>query len=169
MRELLPSLRHGEGPAVVIVQHAAPSAAPIAPEYFSEICGRVVREAESHEPVLPGEILFAPGGYHLMVSKNAVLELSVDEPVRFSRPSIDVFFETVAEAYGPRALGVILSGANDDGALGARALAEAGARVIVQDPAQAKYPQMPTAALAAAPQARALPLKKIAEILGGLT
>lgn len=99
-------------------------------------------------------IYFAPAGYHLMISRELSFELSVDEPVRFSRPSIDVFFETAADAFGEKVAAIVLSGANDDGARGAAAIREAGGLVLIQDPAQAKYPQMPEGARKAVPGAQ---------------
>ena len=106
-----------------------------------------VADADDKAPLEPATILLAPPGYHVLVTDGCV-ELNVDEPVQFARPSIDVLFETAADEYGPRTLGVLLTGANADGAAGLMEIARRGGRTIVQDPASAERPEMPAAALA---------------------
>src|SRR5690606_28351884 len=93
------------------------------------------------------------------------LSLSGDEPVQFSRPSIDVLFESAADVYGPRLVGVVLTGANSDGAEGLRYLAEAGGTALVQQPESAYAPEMPAASLRACPAARSMALEEIAAYL----
>src|SRR4051812_13580003 len=97
-------------------------------------------------PAPPAPPPLAPPGYHLLVDDRH-LALSVDPAVRHSRPSIDVLFDSAARSYGPRAVGVVLTGANDDGARGLATLRRRGGYAIVQDPAGAEVPQMPRAAL----------------------
>jgi two-component system chemotaxis response regulator CheB len=99
------------------------------------------------EPILPRRVYVAPPDYHLLVEP-AHFSLSVDEPVRFARPSIDVLFESAADAFGSRAIAIILTGANSDGSEGAARIKARGGRVIVQDPTTAEAPQMPQAVLA---------------------
>jgi two-component system chemotaxis response regulator CheB len=102
------------------------------------------REASDKEPILPGHVYLAPPDYHLLVEPT-YFSLSVDEPVRYARPSVDVLFESAADAFGPDAIGVVLTGANRDGAEGAARIKAVGGQVIVQDPATAEAPQMPKA------------------------
>lgn len=122
---------------------------------LAEIFGRrlrlPVREARDKAPVAPGTLHFAPPGYHLFVERDRVFSLSCEPPVLYSRPSIDLLMETAADAYGPRLAGLLLTGANEDGARGLVAIAAAGGLTAVQDPADAAMPQMPLAALAALP------------------
>jgi two-component system chemotaxis response regulator CheB len=110
-------------------------------------------------------VYLAPSDYHLLVEDGGLLALSVDAPVRFARPSIDVLFESVADAYGPSAIGVMLTSSNDDGVEGARAIKRAGGRIVVQDPATAESPIGPRAALANVEVDRVLPLEDMAAAL----
>jgi two-component system, chemotaxis family, protein-glutamate methylesterase/glutaminase len=107
-----------------------------------------VRDAEAGACLRPGCVLLAPAGYHLMLEDGGV-ELSVDAPVQFARPSIDVLFESAADGYGRSVIGVLLTGSNADGAAGMAAIARRGGRTIVEDPASAERPEMPRAALQA--------------------
>jgi two-component system chemotaxis response regulator CheB len=144
---ILPTLPSDFPHSVVVVIHLAPDRDALLPRLFEPRCALAVKEAEDKESIVPGTIYFAPPGYHLQVEPDRSFSLSVDEPVLYSRPSIDVTFETVARAYGPRALGVVLTGASADGAQGLRAIVECGGTAIVQDPASAEQPAMPNAAL----------------------
>jgi two-component system chemotaxis response regulator CheB len=135
---------------------------------FKSKCAVPVREPEDKEPIVPGTAYFAPPGYHLLVEADARLALSVDAPVLFSRPAVDILFETAADVFGAHLLGIVLTGANEDGARGARAIAAAGGRVIVQDPATAFAQAMPRAALAHCPTTQTLSLEDIADHLAAL-
>ena len=106
-----------------------------------------VVDADDKAPLEAGTVLLSPPGYHVLLA-NGYVELNVDEPVQFARPSIDVLFDTAADTYGERTLGVLLTGANADGADGLVAIQRRGGRTIVQDPATAERPEMPRAALA---------------------
>jgi two-component system chemotaxis response regulator CheB len=121
-------------------------------------------EAVDKELIQPGHIYIAPPDYHLLVEQ-ASLSLSIDEPVLFARPSIDVLFESAADVFGNAAIGVILTGASRDGANGATQIQQRGGMVIVQDPATAEYPTMPEAALAATKTSLVRPLNQIAATL----
>lgn len=120
-----------------------------------------VIEPEDKEPILPGHVYLAPPSYHLIVERG-FFSLSLDPPVLFARPSIDVLFESVADSYGASGVAVMLTGSNDDGALGARAIKAAGGYVVVQDPVTAKAPAAPAAVLACTTVDCVLPLEKIA-------
>jgi two-component system chemotaxis response regulator CheB len=127
-----------------------------------------VKEADDKEPVVGGVIYFAPSDYHLLVETNESLALSTDEAVNYSRPSIDVLFESAADAYGEGLVGVILTGANHDGAAGLKAIVDAGGLAIVEDPAGAYATAMPQAALEACPSATIMNLDAIASYLSSL-
>jgi len=157
------------GAPVMAVIHLPPDRDSMVPALLADACAVQVVEAEDKIGVVPGCVYFAPPDYHLLVELDGRLSLSGDAPVLFSRPSIDVLFESAADAYGSGLTAVVLTGANEDGAAGARAVAAAGGRVIVQDPAGAFAQAMPEAALAAAPDALVLPLDVIAaELLRGV-
>lgn len=124
-----------------------------------------VQEPEDKEPVAPGTVYLAPPGYHMLVEQDHSISLSADEAVLFSRPSIDVLFESAADTYGAGLVGIVLTGANEDGARGAAAIHAAGGAVWVEDPTTAYAEAMPSAALAKCPQATVLSLDAIADHL----
>jgi len=148
LKELLPLIPAGFALPIIIVQHLHPMQDKFFIDCLDSICPLPVREAEEKERVVPGNVFFAPPNYHLLIEKDRTFSLSVDEKVNFSRPSIDVLFETAAEAYGPELIGIVLTGASRDGAAGLRRIKENGGTAIVQDPATARFPAMPSAALA---------------------
>lgn len=125
-----------------------------------------VVDAEDKQELRAGWVLLAPADYHLLVERGRVA-LSIDAPVQFSRPSIDVSFESAASSYGDEAVGVLLTGSNADGARGCGAIAHRGGTVIVQDPDEAEAPAMPRAALIEVPEARVMTLRKIGDLLAG--
>ena len=117
------------------------------------------------EKIAPGTVYFAPNNYHLLVDSGPQLALSADDPVHHSRPSIDVLFESAVEIYNARLLGIILTGANQDGAAGLAAIHDAGGITVVQSPETARAPHMALAALELRPADRILPLEEIADLL----
>jgi two-component system chemotaxis response regulator CheB len=162
--QLLPAL----GPActvpVVVVVHLPPRRRSLLPGLFASRCALPVDEPEDKQPITPG-IWFAPADYHLLVEADRCFALSIDEPVKFSRPSIDVLFESAARAYGPGLLGIVLTGANDDGAWGACAIRRLGGVLAVQDPGTAESAEMPTAALIQATPQFVGTLKELATMM----
>jgi two-component system chemotaxis response regulator CheB len=152
--------------AIVVVQHRGHEDGMLA-ALLDRVCPLAVRDAEDKDPLAPGAVLVAPPDYHLLVEGDSVA-LSVDEPVAFSRPSIDVLLSSAAASHGARTVGVVLTGANGDGANGLRDIRRHGGVAIVQDPAQAERPEMPRAALAACPGAQVRPLAAIAPELAQL-
>jgi two-component system chemotaxis response regulator CheB len=162
---VLPTLPADFRPPIMIVVHVPPYKPSGLVELFRAKCRLAVHEAEDKEPIQPGNIYFAPPDYHLLVEKDKGLSLSTDEPVLFSRPAIDVLFESAADAYGPALLGILLTGANQDGASGMKAIVASGGTAIVQAPDNAFAPAMPEAAIAACPGALVLPLEDIAAYL----
>lgn len=127
-----------------------------------------VQEAEDKAPLQPATVYLAPADYHLLVEGPGFLALSTDGPVRSARPSIDVLFETAAEAYGSTLLGVLLTGASADGAQGLAAVKDRGGRVIVQDPASAESSTMPAAGISATAVDYVLPLDQIGSYVTSL-
>ncbi|MBI5093826.1 MAG: chemotaxis protein CheB [Candidatus Hydrogenedentes bacterium] len=127
-----------------------------------------VKEADDEEVIRPGTAYLAPANYHLLVEKSGALALSVDPPVNFARPSVDVLFESAATAFGSRLIGVILTGAGSDGSRGLKAVQDKGGVAIVQDPADAEADSMPRGALAVVTADHVLPLKNICGLLCSL-
>jgi two-component system, chemotaxis family, protein-glutamate methylesterase/glutaminase len=179
---LLPALPATLRPAVLIVVHLPRERASLLAEIFAPKCARPIREAEDKAAVEPGTVYFAPPDYHLLVDRLssgsgggrkglpagpivAQLALSADDLVNFSRPAIDVLFESAADAYGGRLLGIILTGANQDGAAGLAAIHEAGGLTIVQQPDTAQASLMPISAIKRSPVDYVLTLEQIAGLL----
>ena len=144
---------------IAFVQHRSKDSAALR-DLIQDCTSLIVCEVEDKQPIMGGYIYLAPPDYHLLVDGDE-FSLSVDEPVRYSRPSIDVFFESVAERFGPEAVGVVLTGANDDGARGLSQIVARGGLALVQDPRSAESPIMPRAALRAVPTAQALALERM--------
>lgn len=147
---------------VVIVQHRGPDAQSLLSDLLQQWTGRKVLEPEDKDPIEPGHIYVAPANYHLLVEAGGHLSLTTEAPVRYSRPSIDVMFGSAAHAYGKRLIGVVLTGANEDGSRGLQCVHDYGGYSVVQDPATAEVATMPAAALRRVPQAVCLPLSDIA-------
>ncbi|KUL97322.1 chemotaxis protein CheB [Bosea sp. WAO] len=162
---ILPVLPKGFGLPIMIVVHVPPDRDSVLSELFQAKCGLLVKEAEDKEPILGGTVYFAPPGYHLLIEADKCLALSSDEPVLFSRPSIDVLFESAADAYGSGLIGVVLTGANQDGAKGLQAIVEAGGTALVQSPKGAFSSVMPEAAIKSVPTAIVMPPEQIATCL----
>jgi two-component system chemotaxis response regulator CheB len=168
LQAILPRLPADYPLPVLVVVHVPPDRANMLVPLLQAKCEMAVREAEDKEPVVPGVIYFAPSDYHLLVETDGSLALSTDEWVNFSRPSIDVLFESAADAYGSALAGVILTGANHDGAAGLKAVVDAGGVAIVEQPAGAYASAMPEAALKACPSAMTMNLDAIALYLSSL-
>jgi two-component system chemotaxis response regulator CheB len=146
--QLLPALPADFGPTVIIVLHLPPDAGGLLPTLFKDSCPLPLREAADKEPLIPATVYFAPAGYHLLVETGGTFALSADAPVNYSRPSIDVLFESAAWALGSGVLGLLLTGANADGARGLETIRHAGGAAWVQQPDTARAPDMPRAAIA---------------------
>ena len=148
---LLPAIPADCRVSFFIVMHIPRERPSLLPEVFSARCVLPVKEAEDKEPVQPGTVYFAPPDYHMLIDRGPALALSSDAPVHFSRPSIDVLFDSAADIYGERLMGVILTGANQDGAEGLAAVGRAGGRTVVQEPGSAAVAYLPEAALREGP------------------
>jgi two-component system chemotaxis response regulator CheB len=151
--------------AVVVVLHLAPGRSSQLPQLYAERCQLPLREAQDKEPLQGGTVYFAPPDYHLQVEPDGCFSLSQEEPVYFSRPSIDVLLETAAYAYRRAMLAIILTGASADGAAGLARVRQLGGSAWVQDPQRASCGIMPAAALKRAGADRVLDLPQLAASL----
>lgn len=165
---ILPELPADYPAPVLVVVHVPPDRENALVPLFQGRCRVAVKEAEDKEPALPGVVYFAPSDYHLLAETDGGLSLSSDELVNMSRPAIDVLFESAADAFGPSLTAVVLTGANQDGARGLKAVLAAGGSAIVEDPVGAYASAMPTAALEACPAAAVMNLDAIASHLSQL-
>jgi two-component system, chemotaxis family, protein-glutamate methylesterase/glutaminase len=159
---ILPDIPEDFSIPVFIVVHVPPDRRNFLAPLLEARCEITVKEAEDKETIVGGIVYVAPSDYHMLVEEEFSISLSSDELVNFSRPAIDVLFESAADAYGAGLMGIILSGANQDGAAGLAAVAKAGGSPIVEDPETAYAAQMPGFALAACPTAKVTPLKQVA-------
>ena len=153
---------------IVVAQHRHRNSSEGLPSFFRRQTGINVVDADDKQWIEPGHVYLAPADYHLLIERNGArgeLSLSVDEAVRYSRPSIDVLFESAADAYAGRLIGVVLTGANDDGARGAARIKARGGIVIAQDPLTAEASAMPRATIEAVHVDRILRLEEIAPFL----
>ncbi|MBS0419342.1 MAG: chemotaxis protein CheB [Proteobacteria bacterium] len=165
---ILPALPAAFRPSLLIVLHLPRERPSLLVEIYEKRCALPIREADDKEPIEPGTVYFAPPDYHMLVERNRQIALSTEEPVHYSRPSVDVLFESAADVYGNRLLGVILTGANQDGAAGLHAIHRAGGVTVVQQPDSAKVPLMIVSALQRNPADFVLSLPDIAALLVGL-
>jgi two-component system chemotaxis response regulator CheB len=164
---ILPALPADLKVPVIVVVHLPPRQKSVLAPLFAPRCALPVRQVTDKADVTPG-IWFAPPDYHLLLETEGCFSLSVEEPVNYSRPSIDVFFESAAEAFGERVVAVVLTGANSDGAEGAKLVRERGGFVVAQDPATAIAAAMPTATVERAKPQLVTDLGGIARFLCGL-
>ena len=153
---------------IAVVQHRSKHADNLLAGLLQDVTPLQVIDVEDKEPLRPQCVYIAPANYHMMVD-GGHLSLTTDPMVRFSRPSIDVTFISAGDSYPGRTLGVVLTGANDDGARGLRHIVNRGGRAIVQDPKTAESKAMPTAAIEAVPEAEVIPLELIAPRLVEIT
>jgi two-component system, chemotaxis family, protein-glutamate methylesterase/glutaminase len=165
---ILPALPAGYRLPVLIVVHVPPDRSNMLIPLFQSKCRIHVKEAEDKETAEPGVVYFAPSDYHLLVEADGSLALAADETVNYSRPSIDVLFESAADAFGPALAGVILTGANHDGAAGLKAVMAAGGVGVVEDPNDAYAAAMPNAALESCAGAQTMTLDAVATYLSSL-
>jgi two-component system chemotaxis response regulator CheB len=165
LSSILPALGSDFDMPIFVIVHVPPGKRSVLAEIFAQKCSLQTIEPEDKEPIKSGVIYFAPPDYHMLIEDKDAIALSSDDEVLFSRPSIDVSFESAAEVWGDGLIGAILTGANHDGARGLSSVAKAGGMTIVQDPKGAYAAAMPEAARKACPHALVLPLELIASHL----
>lgn len=167
IRQLIGGLPPAFALPIVVVQHRHKNSDHLLTSLLQDHTPLCVCDVEDKAPVVGGNIYVAPADYHLLVD-HGQFSLSTEEAVLFSRPSIDVTFTSVADEYGPRAVGVVLTGANADGAQGLRRIFDRGGLAFVQRPDTAESPIMPASAIRAVPRARVLSIAEIAKALASL-
>ena len=163
---ILPALPRQLAVPVTIVLHVPPHRSSALAEVLGRSCALQIKEAEDKEALAPGTIYVAPPDYHLLIERDRRLSLSVDPLVHFSRPSIDVLFDSAADAYGASLVGVLLTGANEDGAQGLARIRAGGGTAVVQSPETARSAVMPEAGIRAGADI-VLPLAEIGPYLVG--
>jgi len=168
LKVVLPALPASLLLRIAIVQHRDERSDSYFTDCLNRICEIPVTEAEDKEPFSPGHIFMAPAGYHLLIEPDCSFSLSIDPRVNHARPSIDVLFESAAEVFGAALIGIVLTGANADGAMGLKTITERGGLAIVQNPENAVAGAMPRAALAATQAHHVADLEQIAPLLMGL-
>ena len=147
--------------SIIIVQHQHPHSDAFIAEFLDNRCSLTVKQADEKEIIMPGKIYIAPPNYHLMIEEDRTFSLTIDKRVHYARPSIDILFETAADVFNEKLVGIILTGANDDGSRGLKKIKESGGLTIVQDPDTAEIDTMPKAAIASTKIDYILPLEKI--------
>ena len=167
LRQLITGLPGSFALPIVVVQHRHKESNHLLTSLLQDRTRLCVCDVEDKAPISAGNLYLAPADYHLLV-EDGHFSLSTEEAVLFSRPSIDVTFTSVADAYGSHAVGIILTGANSDGADGLRRIFDRGGLAFVQRPETAESPIMPTAAIRAVPKARVLTIPEIAAAVASL-
>ena len=147
LTHILGALPAGFPAPVIVVQHRSRDERFLLEEVLQTKCRVHIKQADEKEEIMPGIVYVAPADYHLLIEKDKTFSLSFDEPVNYSQPSIDILFETAAEVYKNKLLGIILTGANSDGAKGIKSIRKRGGITIAQQPDTADYPVMPKAAI----------------------
>ena len=168
LSRILPLLHRHLTLCVIVLQHLRPDSDSYLVHHLARLSAIRVKEAEDKETVEPGTVYIAPPDYHLLVESDRSLSLSAEERVNFSRPSIDVTFETAAEAFQDQLIGIVLTGANNDGSRGLARIKYFGGMTVVQSPESAEYDIMPRSAIDAVDVDRIIPLDGIAGLLNTL-
>jgi two-component system chemotaxis response regulator CheB len=165
---IVPALPEDFAPAAALVVHLPPRGPSLLVSLLARRANIRTVEVEDKLPIDGGTLYIAPPDYHVLVESDGRFTLNVDDPVNYSRPSIDVLFESAAAAFGDRLLGIVLTGANADGAFGLKCIRDAGGYTVVQDPTTAVVGEMPRAAIARANPHEVLDLNRIASLLRSL-
>jgi two-component system chemotaxis response regulator CheB len=165
LMKIIPALPAAFPLPIAIVQHLGVRSDAYLAGLLNRNSAIEVKEAEDKETLSPGTAYLAPAGYHLLIEPDKSFSLSVDDKVNFSRPSIDLLFESAADAFGETLIGVVLTGANSDGAQGLKAIKRRGGLAVVQNPKTAEASFMPRAAIAATAVDHIVELEHIAMLL----
>ncbi len=169
MKILFSLLPAGFSLPIVIVQHIGPRSDNLWIKFLNEKSNLYIKEADEKEKIEPGIVYVAPPNYHLLIERDKTFSLTIDERVNFARPSIDVLFESAADAYKNKLIGVVLTGSNNDGTKGVKRIKEYGGLVIIQNPEMAESAYMPASAIAVIKPDYILSLEDIPELLIKLT
>ena len=168
LRKVLPALTPRCPFPVTVVLHLPEERDSRLAEVFQQYLALPVRQAEDKAALEAGTVYFAAPGYHLSIEKEGCFSLSQEDPVHYSRPSIDILMASAADAYGRRLCGVLLTGASADGAAGLAAIGAAGGLTVVQDPGEADIATMPASAIRLRAPDLVLPLRDIAALLNAM-
>jgi len=168
LQKILPALPAAFPLPIIIAQHLHPQQDGAALLYHCEGCTLNIKDANEKEALRPGFVYFAPPNYHLLIENDQTFSLSIDAKVNYTRPSVDVLFESAADAYGAALIGIILSGANHDGAAGLLRIKQRGGLTIVQAPQEAEVNYMPHAAIELVAPDHILPASEMPALLSGL-
>ena len=165
LQKILPFLPADFPLPVIIAQHLHPLQNGAAIIHYAGGSALTVKDADEKESIRPGFVYFAPPNYHLLIEDDRMFSLSIDPKVHFTRPSVDVLFESAADVYGDSLMGIVLSGANQDGAEGLLRIKQRGGLTVVQDPQDAEVEYMPRAAIETVNPHRVLPAGEICKFL----
>ena len=165
MKIIFSQLPNEFGIPIIIVQHIGSHSENMWIKLLNERSNIELIEAEEKEKIEKGKVYIAPANYHLLIERDKTFTLTIDERVNYARPSIDVLFETAAEAYQNKLIGVVLTGSNNDGTKGLQRIKECGGLTIVQDPDTAESYYMPASAIASFLPDHILPLEEIVKLL----
>jgi len=165
LKSILVALDPGFNLPVLIVQHISPYSDNYITQHLNNLILLRVKEADEKEPITSGTVYFAPPNFHMLIEDDYTIAFSVEAKVSYARPSIDVLFESAAYVYGNALIGVLLTGANNDGSKGLRIIKEFGGLTIVQDPSTAEVDAMPLSAIRLFKPDHVLPLDEIANTL----
>jgi two-component system chemotaxis response regulator CheB len=165
LTHILSALPAGFPTPVIVVQHRSKDERFLLEEVLQTKCRIHIRQADEKEAIAPGIVYFAPADYHLLIEKDKTFSLSIDAPVNFSRPSVDILFETAADVYKNKLLGIILTGANKDGARGVKCIRKRGGTTIAQRPDTADFPEMPKSAITTGSIQHVMTLDEIRDFL----
>ena len=165
MKILFYSLPVGFSIPIVMVQHISPRSDNKWIALLNDKSNLTIKEADEKEKIESGNVYIAPPNYHLLIERDKTFSLTIDERVNFARPSIDVLFESAAEAYNNKLIGVILTGSNNDGTKGIKRIKECGGLAIIQNPETAESAYMPASAIAAIKPDYILSLEYITDLL----
>ena len=169
LKIIFSALPSGFAIPIIVVQHIGPLSENSWIKLLNDSCIIPIKEADEKEKIVTGNIFIAPSNYHLLIEKDRTFSLTIDERVNFARPSIDVLFESAAEAYKEKLIGIILTGANNDGTKGVKRIKECGGIVIIQDPETAESSYMPASAIAAVQPDYIQALDQIGQLLIKIT
>lgn len=162
---ILPGLPDDFPLPVIVVQHISPHSDNYLSTHLNRISAIRIKEADEKETLQAGTVYIAPPNYHLLIESDSTLSLTTDEKVNYSRPSIDVLFESACWAFSGKVIALILTGANHDGSEGAKMIHQAGGMVIVQDPFTAQVSVMPESVIKKTIPDQILKLEEIASFL----
>ncbi len=165
LRKLLTKLPKGFSMPIFIVQHISPTSDNYMAQFLNGKSELLVKEADEKELIKGGTVYISPPNYHLLIEEDNTLSLSTENKKNYSRPSIDILFESAAFTYGSSLIGVVLTGANSDGAAGLLTIKNHGGYCIVQEPAEAESTAMPLAAIEKATPNKVLKLNDIVALL----